>query len=151
MQQWVSFLLIDTDGENDYNVYYRRLMDWRLLRQRLYGQIKPVQDVATFGLQRSTMLVALGTCTGYHPCLKRKKLISFRRYYSAGTANTFDNQHLHVLKGSSNIIWDSTWSYACTLKCRTQRLNRHRYWHEPQPVLQSLTETFGVSMVSALG
>lgn len=33
-------------------------------------------------------------------------------YYSAGTSGTFDNQRLHVLKGSSNIIWDSTWSYA---------------------------------------
>lgn len=33
-------------------------------------------------------------------------------YYSAGTADTLDNQRLHVLKGSSNIIWDSEWSYA---------------------------------------
>ncbi|KAL1744782.1 glycoside hydrolase family 43 protein [Schizophyllum fasciatum] len=33
-------------------------------------------------------------------------------YYSAGTADTLDNQKLHVLKGSSNIIWDSEWSYA---------------------------------------
>ena len=28
-------------------------------------------------------------------------------YYSAGTSDTLDNQKLHVLKGSSNIIWDS--------------------------------------------
>ncbi|KAG6906416.1 hypothetical protein DXG01_014053 [Tephrocybe rancida] len=33
-------------------------------------------------------------------------------YYSAGTSRTFDNQRTHVLKGSSNIIWDSSWSYA---------------------------------------
>ena len=33
-------------------------------------------------------------------------------YYSAGTSDTLDNQKLHVLKGSSNIIWDSEWSYA---------------------------------------
>ncbi|KAG6919500.1 hypothetical protein DXG01_005090 [Tephrocybe rancida] len=33
-------------------------------------------------------------------------------YYSAGTSGTFDNQRTHVLKGSSNIIWDSSWSYA---------------------------------------
>ncbi|KIY63458.1 glycoside hydrolase family 43 protein [Cylindrobasidium torrendii FP15055 ss-10] len=37
---------------------------------------------------------------------------SWYSYYTAGTANTFDNQHLHVLKGSSADIWDSTWSYA---------------------------------------
>lgn len=35
------------------------------------------------------------------------------RYYVAGTSDTLDNQHIHALKGSSNIIWDSTWSYAC--------------------------------------
>ncbi|KAG6821443.1 hypothetical protein H0H93_010167 [Arthromyces matolae] len=33
-------------------------------------------------------------------------------YYAAGTSDTFDNQRTHVLQGSSNIIWDSTWSYA---------------------------------------
>lgn len=33
-------------------------------------------------------------------------------YYSAGTSGTFDNQRLHALRGSSTIIWDSTWSYA---------------------------------------
>ncbi|KAJ8521245.1 hypothetical protein ONZ45_g2029 [Pleurotus djamor] len=33
-------------------------------------------------------------------------------YYTAGTSGTFDNQHMHVLRGSSNIIWDSSWSYA---------------------------------------
>jgi GH43 family beta-xylosidase len=33
-------------------------------------------------------------------------------YYSAGTSGTLDNQRSHVLKGSSNIIWDSNWSYA---------------------------------------
>ncbi|PFH50270.1 glycoside hydrolase family 43 protein [Amanita thiersii Skay4041] len=33
-------------------------------------------------------------------------------YYSAGTSGTFDNQRIHVLKGSSNTIWDSSWSYA---------------------------------------
>lgn len=34
-----------------------------------------------------------------------------RSYYSAGTSETFDNQHLHVLEGSSTDIWNSTWSY----------------------------------------
>ncbi|KAB5588377.1 hypothetical protein CTheo_8178 [Ceratobasidium theobromae] len=33
-------------------------------------------------------------------------------YYSAGTSGTFDNQRVHVLKGSSSDIWASTWSYA---------------------------------------
>ncbi|KAB5588379.1 Glycoside hydrolase family 43 protein [Ceratobasidium theobromae] len=33
-------------------------------------------------------------------------------YYTAGTTGTFDNQRLHVLKGSSTDIWESTWSYA---------------------------------------
>ncbi|KAH6909951.1 glycoside hydrolase family 43 protein [Coprinopsis sp. MPI-PUGE-AT-0042] len=33
-------------------------------------------------------------------------------YYSAGTAGTFDNQRMHVLKGSSTNIWSSSWSYA---------------------------------------
>ncbi|CEL61658.1 glycoside hydrolase family protein [Rhizoctonia solani AG-1 IB] len=35
-------------------------------------------------------------------------------YYTAGVAGTanFDGQRLHVLKGSSNDIWASTWSYA---------------------------------------
>lgn len=37
-------------------------------------------------------------------------------YYSAGTSATLDNQRTHVLKGSSNIIWDSSWSYACLLE-----------------------------------
>ncbi|KAH8823116.1 Arabinanase/levansucrase/invertase [Flagelloscypha sp. PMI_526] len=33
-------------------------------------------------------------------------------YYTAGTSDTLDNQRIHVLKGSSTSIWDSTWSYA---------------------------------------
>ncbi|KAJ7577087.1 Arabinanase/levansucrase/invertase [Mycena floridula] len=38
-------------------------------------------------------------------------------YYSAGefaacSSGTLDNQRIHALRGSSNIIWDSTWSYA---------------------------------------
>ncbi|KAF8728448.1 Glycosyl hydrolases family 43, partial [Rhizoctonia solani] len=35
-------------------------------------------------------------------------------YYTAGVAGTanFDGQRLHVLKGSSNDIWASSWSYA---------------------------------------
>ncbi|KAI5890537.1 glycoside hydrolase family 43 protein [Schizophyllum commune H4-8] len=39
-------------------------------------------------------------------------LLLYPSYYSAGTSGTLDNQKLHVLKGSSNIIWDSEWSYA---------------------------------------
>ncbi|KAF8659840.1 hypothetical protein AX16_001725 [Volvariella volvacea WC 439] len=33
-------------------------------------------------------------------------------YYSAGSSGTFDNQRMHVLRGSSTNIWNSTWSYA---------------------------------------
>ncbi|KAG9121943.1 hypothetical protein FRC07_001872 [Ceratobasidium sp. 392] len=33
-------------------------------------------------------------------------------YYSAGNTGNFDGQRLHVLKGSSNDIWASSWSYA---------------------------------------
>ncbi|CUA73066.1 alpha-N-arabinofuranosidase [Rhizoctonia solani] len=33
-------------------------------------------------------------------------------YYAAGISGTFDGQYLHVLKGSSTDIWESTWSYA---------------------------------------
>jgi hypothetical protein len=33
------------------------------------------------------------------------------RYYVAGTSDTLNNQHIHVLKGSSTDIWASTWSY----------------------------------------
>ncbi|KAG6864132.1 hypothetical protein C0991_012235 [Blastosporella zonata] len=47
--------------------------------------------------------LALPSCTG---------LSGPRRYYAAGTSDTLDNQRTHVLQGSSNIIWDSTWSYA---------------------------------------
>ncbi|KAG8782235.1 hypothetical protein FRC12_021059 [Ceratobasidium sp. 428] len=38
-------------------------------------------------------------------------------YYTAGTSGTanFDNQRLHVLKGSSSDIWASTWSYQTRL------------------------------------
>ncbi|PBK99499.1 Arabinanase/levansucrase/invertase [Armillaria gallica] len=32
-------------------------------------------------------------------------------YYTAGVSGTFDDQYLHVLKGSSTSIWDSEWSY----------------------------------------
>ncbi|KAK0488990.1 Arabinanase/levansucrase/invertase [Armillaria novae-zelandiae] len=32
-------------------------------------------------------------------------------YYTAGVSGTFDDQYLHVLKGSSTNIWDSEWSY----------------------------------------
>ncbi|KAJ6591563.1 Arabinanase/levansucrase/invertase [Mycena vulgaris] len=35
-------------------------------------------------------------------------------YYVAGTSGTFDNQHIHALRASSNIIWDSTCT-SCTL------------------------------------
>ncbi|KIM75265.1 glycoside hydrolase family 43 protein [Piloderma croceum F 1598] len=32
-------------------------------------------------------------------------------YYVAGTSDTLNNQHIHVLRGSSTDIWASTWSY----------------------------------------
>ncbi|KAH7322214.1 glycosyl hydrolase [Rhizoctonia solani] len=32
-------------------------------------------------------------------------------YYTAGVSGNFDGQHLHVPKGSSADIWESTWSY----------------------------------------
>ncbi|KAG8681284.1 hypothetical protein FRC08_015737 [Ceratobasidium sp. 394] len=33
-------------------------------------------------------------------------------YYTSGTSANYDGQRLHVLKGNSSNIWDSTWSYA---------------------------------------
>ena len=47
-----------------------------------------------------------------HRVLTTHAATMVKSYYSAGTSDTFDNQRSHVLKGSSNIIWDSTWSYA---------------------------------------
>ncbi|KAH7099242.1 Arabinanase/levansucrase/invertase [Auriculariales sp. MPI-PUGE-AT-0066] len=32
-------------------------------------------------------------------------------HFTAGSANTYDDQRIHVLEGSSVNIWDSTWSY----------------------------------------
>ncbi|KAF8892279.1 glycoside hydrolase family 43 protein [Infundibulicybe gibba] len=46
------------------------------------------------------------------PLVYKTLTSAYFRYYSAGTSGTFDNQHVNVLRGSSNIIWDSTWSYA---------------------------------------
>ncbi|KAF9531131.1 glycoside hydrolase family 43 protein [Crepidotus variabilis] len=33
-------------------------------------------------------------------------------YYVAGSSDTLDNQRIHVLRGDSNIIWDSKWTYS---------------------------------------
>ena len=91
----------------------RRSTDLNRLLLKLYGQTLRLPDAVTFGPQRFITWAVPGTCTIELSPLQPFILTSFRSYYSAGTANTFDNQHLHVLKGSSNIIWDSTWTYAC--------------------------------------
>lgn len=52
----------------------------------------------------------------------------FNSYYSAGTASTSDNQRLHVLKGSSSNIWDSTWSFACMFPLSFHDLRYKMNW-----------------------
>jgi hypothetical protein len=60
------------------------------------------------------MSVARGTCqySSYMSSLASAHFF-YLSYYSAGTSGTYDNQRIHVLKGSSSTIWDSKWTYAC--------------------------------------
>ena len=65
------------------------------------------------------------------------------RYYVAGTSDTLDNQHIHVLKGSSTDIWESTWSYESTRMLLLRPLSKNRYF---QPVLSYQIEMYGRSI-----
>ncbi|KAK0501354.1 Arabinanase/levansucrase/invertase [Armillaria luteobubalina] len=50
-------------------------------------------------------------CNVWAPEIWWYECCSLKFYYTAGVSGTFDDQYLHVLKGSSTNIWDSEWSY----------------------------------------
>ncbi|KAG9077773.1 hypothetical protein FS749_010302 [Ceratobasidium sp. UAMH 11750] len=56
-------------------------------------------------------------------------------YYTSGTSANYDGQRLHVLKGNSSNIWDSTWSYAGKLTVP----NRDDVWSIDATVLRHST------------
>ncbi|KAK7683277.1 hypothetical protein QCA50_013539 [Cerrena zonata] len=102
------------DGSDPFMVYHE---GYYYLTTTTWTNIQITRATTINGLKTATPKVVWTDTTASRCCNVWAPEIhyvsgSWYIYYSAGTANTFDNQHLHVLKGSSNIIWDSTWTYA---------------------------------------
>lgn len=76
---------------------------------------------------------ALGSCPHAVLLSTHQQLIFVHSYYTAGTADTQDNQRLHALRGSSANIWDSSWDYAGKALFPFSELpksgSRNTHWH----------------------
>ncbi|KAK0204669.1 Arabinanase/levansucrase/invertase [Desarmillaria ectypa] len=112
-----------SSGSDPFMVYHQ---GYYYLTTTTWSNIQITRATTVGGLKIATPKVVWSDSTSSRCCnlwapeIHWYFLLSFRQpteaswyiYYSAGSSGTFDNQRIHVLKGSSNIIWDSTWSYA---------------------------------------
>jgi GH43 family beta-xylosidase len=105
-----------TDGSDPFMVYHE---GYYYLTSTTWSNIQITRATTINGLKTASPKViwtdstASRCCNVWAPEIHwQSSTNSWYIYYSAGTSGTFDNQHIHVLKGSSNIIWDSSWSYA---------------------------------------
>ncbi|KAF9260662.1 glycoside hydrolase family 43 protein [Marasmius fiardii PR-910] len=105
-----------SDGSDPFMVYHE---GYYYLTSTTWSNIQITRATTVGGLKTATPKVIWSDSTSSRCCNVWAPEIhwqpsegSWYIYYSAGTSGTLDNQRLHVLKGSSNIIWDSTWSYA---------------------------------------
>uniref|UniRef100_A0A0W0GCB1 Telomerase activating protein est1 n=1 Tax=Moniliophthora roreri TaxID=221103 RepID=A0A0W0GCB1_MONRR len=94
-----------SDGSDPFMVYHE---GYYYLTTTTWNNIQLTRATTIAGLKTATPKVIWTDSTSS----RQSKEGSWYIYYTAGTSGTFDNQRLHVLKGSSNTIWDSTWSYA---------------------------------------
>lgn len=106
-----------TDGSDPFMVYHE---GYYYLTTTTWTNIQITRATTIAGLKTATPKVVWTDSTASRCCNIWAPEIHYVDgawyiYYSAGTSDTFDNQRSHVLKGSSNIIWDSTWSYASRL------------------------------------
>ncbi|KAK1235396.1 hypothetical protein PQX77_001389 [Marasmius sp. AFHP31] len=104
------------DGSDPFMVYHE---GYYYLTSTTWNNIQLTRATTVGGLKTATPKViwtdstASRCCNMWAPEIHwQSKEGSWYIYYTAGTTGTLDNQKLHVLKGSSNIIWDSSWSYA---------------------------------------
>ncbi|ESK84267.1 glycosyl family [Moniliophthora roreri MCA 2997] len=105
-----------SDGSDPFMVYDK---GYYYLTTTTWNNIQLTRATTIAGLKTATPKVIWTDSTSSRCCNMwapeihwQSKEGSWYIYYTAGTSGTFDNQRLHVLKGSSNTIWDSTWSYA---------------------------------------
>ncbi|THV07836.1 Arabinanase/levansucrase/invertase [Dendrothele bispora CBS 962.96] len=103
-----------TDGSDPFMVYHEGSY---YLTTTTWNNIQITRASTIQGLKTATPKVVWTDSTASRCCnLWAPEIHWFNNswyiYYSAGTTGTFDNQHIHVLKGSSNIIGDSQWTYA---------------------------------------
>ncbi|KAB5588378.1 Alpha-N-arabinofuranosidase [Ceratobasidium theobromae] len=105
-----------TDGSDPYMVYSN---GYYYLTTTTWSNIQITRATSMAGLKTATPKVVWTDSTASRCCNMWAPEIhwiagqsSWFIYYTAGTTGTFDNQRLHVLKGSSSDIWASTWSYA---------------------------------------
>ncbi|KAL0579425.1 hypothetical protein V5O48_002596 [Marasmius crinis-equi] len=104
------------DGSDPFMVYHE---GYYYLTTTTWTNIQLTRATTIAGLKTATPKVIWTDSTSSRCCNLWAPEIHWQAnegswyiYYSAGTSGTFDNQRLHVLKGSSSIIWDSSWSYA---------------------------------------
>ncbi|KAK0469927.1 Arabinanase/levansucrase/invertase [Desarmillaria tabescens] len=105
-----------SDGSDPFMVYHE---GYYYLTTTTWSNIQITRATTISGLKTATPKVVWSDSTSSRCCNVWAPEIhwqpteaSWYIYYSAGSSGTLDNQHIHVLKGSSNIIWDSAWSYA---------------------------------------
>ncbi|KAJ8093982.1 hypothetical protein PM082_009867 [Marasmius tenuissimus] len=104
------------DGSDPFMVYHE---GYYYLTSTTWNNIQLTRATTVGGLKTATPKVIWTDSTASRCCNMWAPEIHWQSnegswyiYYTAGTTGTLDNQKLHVLKGSSNIIWDSSWSYA---------------------------------------
>ncbi|TFK39788.1 glycoside hydrolase family 43 protein [Crucibulum laeve] len=105
-----------TDGSDPFMVYHE---GYYYLTTTTWNNIQITRATTVGGLKTATPKVVWTDSTSSRCCNVWAPEIHWQPnegtwyiYYSAGTSGTFDNQRIHALRGSSNIIWDSSWSYA---------------------------------------
>ncbi|KAG7095786.1 hypothetical protein E1B28_006487 [Marasmius oreades] len=105
-----------SDGSDPFMVYHE---GYYYLTTTTWNNIQLTRATTIAGLKAAQPKVIWTDSTSSRCCNMwapeihwQDKEGSWYIYYSAGSSGTLDNQRLHVLKGSSNIIWDSNWSFA---------------------------------------
>ncbi|KDN39264.1 hypothetical protein RSAG8_08899, partial [Rhizoctonia solani AG-8 WAC10335] len=105
-----------TDGSDPFMVYSN---DYYYLTTTTWTNIQITRGTSMAALKTATPKVVWSDTTASRCCNMWAPEIHWIAgqspwfiYYTAGVSGTFDGQHLHVLKGSSTDIWESTRSYA---------------------------------------
>ncbi|KIY66548.1 glycoside hydrolase family 43 protein [Cylindrobasidium torrendii FP15055 ss-10] len=102
------------DGSDPFMVYHE---GYYYLTTTTWSNIQITRATTVGGLKTATPKVVWTDSTASRCCNMWAPEIhwidnAWYIYYTAGVSANSNDQHIHALKGSSNIIWDSTWSYA---------------------------------------